>query len=84
MDQYEIRRYPGWNHHILTCELAHFFLWHLKIGLGKKAPSITFSQLRIQIRVMLPMQRFDMEMTLALVYRVQFPDCHVSGNRERK
>jgi SRSO17 transposase len=38
MDQYEVRKYPGWNHHILTCMLAHFFLWHLKIKLGKKSP----------------------------------------------
>ncbi len=36
MDQYEVRKYPRWNHHILTCILAHFFLWHLKIRLGKK------------------------------------------------
>ena len=39
MDQYEVRKYPGWNHHILTCMLAHFFLWHLKIRLGKKSTS---------------------------------------------
>ena len=37
MDQYEVRKYPGWNHHILTCMLAHFFLWHLKIRLGGKS-----------------------------------------------
>ena len=37
MNQYEVRKYPGWNHHILTCMLAHFFLWHLKIRLGKKS-----------------------------------------------
>ena len=37
MDQYEVRKYPGWNHHILTCMLAHFFLWHLKIKLGEKS-----------------------------------------------
>lgn len=36
MDQYEVRKFPGWNHHILTCMLSHFFLWHLKIRLGKK------------------------------------------------
>jgi hypothetical protein len=41
MAHYEVRKYMGWHHHILTCMLAHFFLWHLKIGLGKKAPSIT-------------------------------------------
>jgi len=37
MDQYEVRKYTGWNHHILTCMLSHFFLWHLKIKLGKKS-----------------------------------------------
>jgi SRSO17 transposase len=37
MDHYEVRKYRGWNHHILTCMLAHFFLWHLKIKLGKKS-----------------------------------------------
>jgi len=42
MDQYEVRKYPGWNHHILTCILSHFFLWHLKIRLGKKS-SIYYS-----------------------------------------
>ena len=37
MDHYEVRKYRGWHHHILTCILAHFFLWHLKIRLGKKS-----------------------------------------------
>jgi len=37
MDHYEVRKYRGWHHHILTCMLAHFFLWHLKIRLGKKS-----------------------------------------------
>ncbi len=42
MDHYEVRKYPGWNHHIITCMLAHFFLWHLKIRMGKKS-SIYYS-----------------------------------------
>jgi SRSO17 transposase len=25
MDHYEVRKYSGWHHHILTCMLAHFF-----------------------------------------------------------
>jgi SRSO17 transposase len=37
MDHYEVRKYMGWHHHILTCMMAHFFLWHLKIRLGKKS-----------------------------------------------
>lgn len=39
MDQYEVRKYPGWHHHMLTTMLAHFFLWHLQIRLGKKSTS---------------------------------------------
>jgi SRSO17 transposase len=38
MDQYEVRKYPGWHHHRLTTMLAHFFLWYLKLRLGKKSP----------------------------------------------
>jgi SRSO17 transposase len=37
MDHYEVRKFPGWHHHILTCMLAHFFLWHLKIRMGEKS-----------------------------------------------
>jgi SRSO17 transposase len=36
MDQYEVRKFTGWHHHIITCMLGHFFLWHLKIRLGEK------------------------------------------------
>jgi SRSO17 transposase len=25
MDHYEVRKYSGWHHHIMTCLLAHFF-----------------------------------------------------------
>jgi SRSO17 transposase len=38
MDQYEIRKYPGWHHHMLTTMLAHFFLWRLKLRWGEKSP----------------------------------------------
>ena len=37
MDHYEVRKYPGWHHHMLTCMMAHFFLWHLKIRMEKKS-----------------------------------------------
>ncbi len=57
MDHYEVRKYTAWHHHILTCMLAHFFLWHLKIRLGKKkAPSITLSQPRVLLEVVLPLE----------------------------
>jgi SRSO17 transposase len=39
MDHYEVRKWPGWYHHMMTCMLALYFLWHLKIRLGKKSTS---------------------------------------------
>jgi SRSO17 transposase len=39
MAHYELRKYTGWYHHMLTCMLAHFFLWHVKIRLGEKSTS---------------------------------------------
>jgi SRSO17 transposase len=37
MDHYEVRKSPSWHHHMLITMLAHFFLWHLKLRLGKKS-----------------------------------------------
>jgi SRSO17 transposase len=37
MAHYEVRKYLGWHHHMLTSMLAHFFLWHLKLRVGKKS-----------------------------------------------
>ena len=39
MAHYEVRKYPGWHHHMLMTMLAHFFLWHLKGRLGEKSAS---------------------------------------------
>jgi SRSO17 transposase len=39
MDHYAVRKSPGWHHHLLTCMLAHFFLWHLQLRLDKKSTS---------------------------------------------
>jgi SRSO17 transposase len=40
MDHYEVRKYAGWHHHMLLTMLAHFFLWHLKLHMGKKSPRV--------------------------------------------
>ena len=39
MAHYEVRKYAGWQHHMLLTMLAHFFLWHLKGRLGEKSAS---------------------------------------------
>ena len=39
MDHYEVRKYAGWNRHMLITMLSHFFLWHLKIRSGVRNAS---------------------------------------------
>src|SRR5262249_17931139 len=39
MAHYEVRKYPGCHHHMLLTMLAYFFLWYLKLRLGKKSSS---------------------------------------------
>jgi hypothetical protein len=67
----EGRKYPGWHHHILTGMFAHFFLWHLHIRLGKKAPALTVSQGRTLLAVILPLRTYTVVDALELVARVQ-------------
>jgi SRSO17 transposase len=38
MDQYEIRKYGGWHHHMLMTMLAHFFSVALAAEVGGKKP----------------------------------------------
>ena len=53
VEKYQIRVTTPIGLHMLVVMLAHFFLWHLKIKLGKKAPAITLSQLKILLEVVL-------------------------------
>lgn len=40
MAHYEVRKYAGWQPHMMLTMLAHFFLWHLKRRLGKKSAGL--------------------------------------------
>ncbi len=84
MNQYEVRKFPGWHHHILICMLGHYFLWHLKIRLGKKAPVITPSQLRLLLKTVLPLREFDIEMDFERVAWLQHRNHHAYLSHRRK
>ena len=71
MDHYEVRKYAGWHHHMLMTMLAHFFLWHLKLHVGEKAPALTVSQVRTLLEVVLPLRTSTVEGVLAFIAWVQ-------------
>ena len=80
MDHYEVRKSRGWHHHMLTTMLAHFFLWRLKLRLGKKAPALTVSQLRMLLDVVLPWRTYSVEVPEAAPFRRTFPVHHMPGS----
>jgi len=71
MGDYQVRKYTGWNHHMLTCMLALFFLWHIKITLEDKAPSLTLPQIRLLLETVLPLKTFSKQDIIDVVRWVQ-------------
>lgn len=67
MGDYQVRKYTGWHRHMLTCIIAHFFLWHIRIVLEYKAPVITLPQIRLLPEVVLPMKTFSKQEAIEVV-----------------
>jgi hypothetical protein len=51
--------------------LTHFFLWHVNIRMGEKAPALTLSQMRTLLEAALPLRTYTIENVLKLVAWVQ-------------
>ena len=68
-DQYEMRSWVGWHHHMLLVSLAHHFLVRLRIRLQAQSPALTIYQVRLLFAAVLPTPLFD---TLAALDRVRY------------
>jgi len=85
MDHYEVRKYKGGHHHMLTSMLAHFFCGILKYDWEKKAPSITLSQLRILLEAVLPLRHYDVDAVIEQVLWIQKKkSCGISFTSKKK
>ena len=58
--------------------------YHGARQLGKKSPAITVSQLRLILKIVLPLRLFDVEMTLSLVAWIQFRNHRAYLSHRRK
>ena len=67
MDQYEMRSWLGWHHHMLLVSLAHHFLVRLRIHFQDQAPALTIYQVRILICSVLPSFVSDIQSALERV-----------------
>ena len=64
MDQYEMRSWIGWHHHMLLVSLAHHFLVRLRILFQEQAPALTIYQVRILLCSVLPSFILDIQSAL--------------------
>jgi hypothetical protein len=71
LDQYEMRSWLGWHHHILLVSLAHHFLVRLRIHFQEQAPALTIYQVRILLSSVLPVPVFDILAALNCVIYYQ-------------
>ena len=58
LDEYEVRGWRGWHHHITLTLLAMLFLLELQLALQPKAPHLTLCDVREILEIVLPKRRF--------------------------
>ncbi len=67
LDDYEVRSWQGWHHHLVMVMLAHHFLVWVRLEWKDRAPALTLNQVRLLLTSVLPRAVFDAERALSLV-----------------
>ena len=85
MDEYEVRGWRGWHHHMTMTLLSHHFLVGLRLKLGARAPALTVPQTLELLSVVLPRREFDAEEVLGLIqYRQDHNYAAYRSHRKRR
>src|SRR5215207_4493853 len=71
LDDYEVRSWPGWHHHMVMVMLAHHFLVWVRVAWKDRAPALTLNQVRLLLASVLPRVVFDAKRALFLVQYYQ-------------
>lgn len=59
MNQYAMRGWRGWYHHMTLVMIVHLFLVSIQQELKEDAPALTVSQARLLLQAVLPQPTFD-------------------------
>ena len=71
LDDYEVRSWQGWHHHMVMVMLAHHFLVWVRVEWKDRAVALTLNQVRLLLTSVLPRAVFDAERALFLVQYYQ-------------
>ena len=64
LDDYEVRSWQGWHHHMVMVMLAHHFLVWVRVEWKDRAVALTLNQVRLLLTSVLPRAVFDAERAL--------------------
>jgi SRSO17 transposase len=71
MNQYAMRSWHGWHHHMTLVMIAHLFLVTLQQDFQEQAPALTISQVRMLLNAVLPRPVFDATAALEILHKIQ-------------
>ena len=71
MNQYSMRSWHGWYHHMTLVMIAHLFLVTLQQEFHEQAPALTVSQARMLLKAVLPRPTFDVAAALEVLRKIQ-------------
>lgn len=71
MNQYAMRSWHGWHHHMTLVMIAHLFLVTLQQDFQEQAPALTVSQARMLLNAVLPRPVFDANAALEVLRKIQ-------------
>ncbi len=71
MDEYMVRSWTGWHHHMTESVLAHHFLVRVQKKLEREAPALTLQQARRLIASVLPLKQLTPQEAIRRVRFIQ-------------
>ena len=69
LDEYEVRSWQGWHHHITMTMLTMLFLLELQLTLKGKGPMLTIQDVRWILKRILPRRKITLEGILKIIQK---------------
>jgi SRSO17 transposase len=84
LDEYELRSWRGWHHHMTMTILAMLFLLELQLDWKPKAPELTLQDVREILEVILPKREITPEDILKLIEQKHKAKLSARRSKHRK